>query len=241
VPVERLPVAVREVSGCCASVRDGVPAARRGGRRVRGGARQPWGGFNTYLGGFRSTVAINADLPVGLGALPALSRTRPTPATTPSGAASRSRRRLPELDLWLVNTPRTCSPRGWPTSGCAASGLRDWGAVATELYADLGIAYDGERGQRIAGGGAARRGAAGRRDPAARPRRLGDEARTHLAAGRCCRRRGRARRSVPHRPAVAGVHLDLRRGRAAAVALAATRVRRACRWAGASSACWTSS
>lgn len=112
---------------------------------------KPWAGFNYYLGGFRSTVAINADLPVGLGALPALVAHE----SYPGHHTERCRKQaalgeLPELDLWLVNTPENVLAEGLGDLGLRGLGLDDWGQPATELYADLGIAYDGERGQQIA-------------------------------------------------------------------------------------------
>ena len=117
---------------------------------------KPWAGFNYYLGGFRSTVAINADLPVGLGSLPALVAHE----SYPGHHTERCRKQaalspLPELDLWLVNTPENLLAEGLADLGLRGVGLDDWAALATELYADLGIAYDGERGARIASAAAA--------------------------------------------------------------------------------------
>ena len=112
---------------------------------------KPWGGFNYYRGGFRSTVAVNADLPVGLGVLPWLVAHE----SYPGHHTERCRKQvaqadLPEYDLWLVNTPENLLAEGLADLGLAGLDLLDWGPVVAELYADLGIAYDGERGQRIA-------------------------------------------------------------------------------------------
>ena len=112
---------------------------------------KPWSGFNYYLGGFRSTVAINADLPVGLGSLPHLISHESYPGHHTERCRKQARLSdLPELDLWLVNTPENLLAEGLADLGLTALGLDDWGGVATELYADLGIAYDGQRGQAIA-------------------------------------------------------------------------------------------
>lgn len=112
---------------------------------------RPWAGFNYYLGGFRSTVAINADLPVGLGALPALVAHESYPGHHTERCRKQARLRdLPELDLWLVNTPENLLAEGLADLGLQGVGLQDWAGVATDLYADLGLAYDGERGARIA-------------------------------------------------------------------------------------------
>ena len=112
---------------------------------------KPWSGFNYYLGRFRSRVAINADLPVSLGGLPGLVAHESYPGHHTERC--RKQARLPdppELDLWLVNTPENLLAEGIADLALVGVGLQEWGAVATELYADLGIAYDGERGQRIA-------------------------------------------------------------------------------------------
>jgi hypothetical protein len=112
---------------------------------------KPWAGFNYYLGSFRSTVAINADLPVGLGQLPALVAHESYPGHHTERCRKQARLSdLPELDLWLVNTPENVLAEGLADLGLRAVGLEQWGSVATALYDDLGIAYDGERGQRIA-------------------------------------------------------------------------------------------
>ena len=112
---------------------------------------KPWAGFNYYLGGFRSNVAINADLPVALGGLPFLVAHE----SYPGHHTERCRKQaglsdLPELDIWLVNTPENVLAEGLADLGLTALELEDWGAVAQDLYADLGIAFDGERGARIA-------------------------------------------------------------------------------------------
>ena len=152
VPVDLLPVAVREVSTLLrerARAAFPLPDAEVVDYEVV--TDKPWGGFNYYLGGFRSTVAVNADLPVGLGSLPGLVAHE----SYPGHHTERCRKQvaqadLPEYDLWLVNTPENLLAEGLADLGLAGIGLRDWGPVFGELYADLGIAYDGERGQRIA-------------------------------------------------------------------------------------------
>ena len=112
---------------------------------------KPWAGFNYYLGGFRSTVAINADLPVGLGQLPALVAHESYPGHHTERCRKQARlHELPELDLWLVNTPENVLAEGLADLGLVGLGLELWGDVAADLYADLGIAYDGELGRSIA-------------------------------------------------------------------------------------------
>ncbi len=184
VPVDLLPVAVREVSTLLRErARSAFPLPDEEAVDYEVVTDEPWAGFNYYLGGFRSTVAINADLPVGLGSLPALVAHE----SYPGHHTERCRKQvaqadLPEYDLWLVNTPENLLAEGLADLGLAGLDLRAWGPVVAELYADLGIAYDGERGQRIAEAvaplGAVRQDAAILlHDRGASP----DEARDHLA------------------------------------------------------------
>ncbi len=184
VPVDLLPVAVREVSTLLRErARAAFPLPEAEVVDYEVVTDKPWGGFNYYLGGFRSTVAINADLPVGLGSLPGLVAHE----SYPGHHTERCRKQvvqadLPEYDLWLVNTPENLLAEGLADLGLAGLDLRDWGPVVAELYADLGIRYDGERGQRIAAAVAPL--AAVRQDAAILLHDRGasaDEARDHLA------------------------------------------------------------
>lgn len=166
VPVDRLPEAVASWSTLLRERTRGLfPLPEQEVVQYEVVTDKPWAGFNYYLGGFGSTVAINADLPVGLGALPALVAHESYPGHhTERCRKQATRSNLPELDLWLVNTPENVLAEGMADLGLRGIGLLSWGAVATELYADLGIGYDGERGQRIASAamvlGAARQDAA---------------------------------------------------------------------------------
>lgn len=153
VPPDRLADAVREVSTLLRErVRAAValPDVEVVDYEVVTG--QPWAGFNYYLGGFRSTVAINADLPLGLGVLPALVAHE----SYPGHHTERCRKQVhlagrPEHDIWLVNTPENLVAEGLADLGLAGAGLaRGWGRVAQDLYADLGITWDGERGEALA-------------------------------------------------------------------------------------------
>lgn len=152
VPVERLSEAVREWSTLLRErTRAAFPLPDEEVVEYEVVTDRPWSGFNYYLGGFRSRVAINADLPVGLGQLPALVAHE----SYPGHHTERCRKQArppdpPELDIWLVNTPENLLAEGLADLGLTGLGLEDWGALATDLYADLGIGYDGERGRRIA-------------------------------------------------------------------------------------------
>lgn len=157
VPVERLPEAVRAWSTLLRErTRARFPLPDQEAVEYDVVRDKPWAGFNYYRGGFRSTVAINADLPVPLGVLPALVAHESYPGHHTERCRKQAvRDGLPELDLWLVNTPENVLAEGLADLGLVGVGLASWGAVATELYADLGIRYDGERGERIARAAAA--------------------------------------------------------------------------------------
>ena len=152
VPPERLAEAVRAWSTLLRErARDAFPLPDEEMVDYEIVTDEPWAGFNYYLGGFRSTVAINADLPVGLGALPGLIAHESYPGHHTERCRKQARlSALPELDLWLVNTPENLIAEGLADLGLTGLGLDDWGSLATELYADLGISYDAERGLQIA-------------------------------------------------------------------------------------------
>lgn len=152
VPPERLAEAVREVSTLLRErARRAFPLPVEETVRYEVVSDRPWAGFNTYEGEFVSTVSINADLPVGLGSLPALVAHESYPGHHTERCRKQARLGgLPERDVWLVNTPENVIAEGLADLGLVGLGLGHWGPVVAELYADLGIAYDGELGERIA-------------------------------------------------------------------------------------------
>jgi hypothetical protein len=113
---------------------------------------KPWAGFNYYLGDFRSQVAINSDLPVGLGTLAHLVAHESYPGHhTEHCRKEHLLADRPEMHIFLVNTPQCLMAEGLADLGLLAVGLETgWGALAQELYADLGIRYDGERAEALA-------------------------------------------------------------------------------------------
>ena len=157
VPVERLAQAVREWSTVLREqARAAFPLPEEEVVEYEVVTDKPWAGFNYYLGGFRSTVAINADLPVGLGSLPALVAHESYPGHHTERCRKQARlTSLPEMDLWLVNTPENLLAEGLADLGLRGLGLDEWGSLAADLYADLGIPYDGEHGVRVARAAAA--------------------------------------------------------------------------------------
>ncbi|MCA1721704.1 MAG: DUF885 domain-containing protein [Actinobacteria bacterium] len=112
---------------------------------------KPWAGFNYYLGDFRSRVAINSDLPVGLGALAHLVAHESYPGHhTEHCRKEHLLADRPEMHIFLVNTPECLMAEGLADLGLLALGLETgWGSVAQDLYADLGIRFDGERAEAL--------------------------------------------------------------------------------------------
>ena len=157
VPPERLPEAVREWSTLLRErTRRSFPLPDEEVVEYDVVSDRPWAGFNYYLGGFRSRVAINSDLPVALGGLPFLVAHESYPGHHTERCRKQARlSALPELDIWLVNTPENVLAEGLADLGLTAVELENWGGVAEDLYADLGLAFDGERGVRIASAAAA--------------------------------------------------------------------------------------
>jgi len=152
VPADRLAEAVREVSTLLRErTRRAFPLPleeRVEYELVRG---RPWSGFNSWASGFVSRVAVNADLAVGLGALPALLAHEAYPGHHTERCRKAVRLEgLPERRLWLVGTPDNVLSEGVAELGLAGLDLLRWGPLLTELSADLGLAYDGELGERVA-------------------------------------------------------------------------------------------
>lgn len=152
VPADRLALVVREVSALLRQrARRSFPLPEQESVRYEVVTGRPWAGFNYYEGGFVSTVAINADLPVGLGQLPALLAHEAYPGHHTERCRKQARLiGLPERDVWLVNTPENLVAEGLADLGLTGLGLQHWGPVVSELYADLGIAYDGALGEQVA-------------------------------------------------------------------------------------------
>jgi hypothetical protein len=114
---------------------------------------QPWSGFNYYLGGLRSRVAINADLPHRLSQLPELTAHESYPGhhtehcRKERGLVARDGRI--EHTIFLVNTPECLLAEGLADLGITATVGAGWGRWAAEIYADMGLAFDGDLAERI--------------------------------------------------------------------------------------------
>ncbi|MBD8506233.1 DUF885 domain-containing protein [Hoyosella sp. G463] len=154
IPPERLEECVAAFSSALRDIvrtRFGLPASEQVVFDVV--TDKPWSGFNYYEGRFRSTVAINADLRQHTSSLPHLIAHEAYPghhtehchkdiALVEQGQA--------EQTIFLVNTPQCLMAEGLADLALRAATGEQWGTWAQEIYADLGIRFDGERAQRIA-------------------------------------------------------------------------------------------
>ena len=114
---------------------------------------KPWSGFNYYKGNYTSVVAINSDLPMRAADLPSLVAHESYPGHHTEHC--RKERLLvdeakhAEQTIFLVNTPECLMAEGLADLGLRAVIGDGWGTWATEVYADLGVRFDGERIERI--------------------------------------------------------------------------------------------
>ncbi|MFF2084641.1 DUF885 domain-containing protein [Nocardia sp. NPDC058176] len=113
---------------------------------------KPWSGFNYYLGDFHSKVAINSDLKQHMAHLPALIAHEAYPGhhtehcRKEAGLVAAGE---DEQTLFLVNTPQCLMAEGLADLALQSIVGPGWGAWAQEIYADLGLRFDGERAERF--------------------------------------------------------------------------------------------
>ncbi|MEP7054211.1 MAG: DUF885 domain-containing protein [Actinomycetota bacterium] len=114
---------------------------------------RPWSGFNYYKGNFASVVAINSDLPMRAADVPSLVAHESYPGHHTEHCRKErllvDEARHAEQTIFLVNTPECLMAEGLADLGLRATVGAGWGAWATEVYADLGIRFDGERVEQI--------------------------------------------------------------------------------------------
>lgn len=114
---------------------------------------EPWSGFNYYHGDYKSTVAVNADLKQHMANLPRLVAHESYPGHHTEHC--RKEARLVEVmgqaeqTIFLVNTPQCLMAEGLADLALYAAIGPDWGAWARDIYADLGLRFDGERAQAV--------------------------------------------------------------------------------------------
>ena len=120
---------------------------------------KPWSGFNYYEGNYRSTVAVNADLKQQMSNLPRLVAHESYPGHHTEHCRKEAGlvAGLGQLEqtIFLVNTPQCLMAEGLADLALYAAVGPDWGSWATEIYADLGLRFDGERAQAISEAAAA--------------------------------------------------------------------------------------
>jgi hypothetical protein len=114
---------------------------------------KPWSGFNYYLGDYHSRVAVNSDLPQRLSHLPHLVAHESYPGhhtehcRKDRGLVERAGHG--EHEIFLVNTPECLIAEGLADLGILASVGEHWGPWAQEIYADLGLPFEGELTERV--------------------------------------------------------------------------------------------
>ncbi len=120
---------------------------------------KPWSGFNYYEGQYRSRVAVNADLKQQMVNLPRLVAHESYPghhtehcrkeAALVAGLGQQ------EQTIFLVNTPQCLMAEGLADLALYAAVGPGWGNWAAEVYADLGLRFDGERAEALSEAAAA--------------------------------------------------------------------------------------
>jgi len=115
---------------------------------------KPWSGFNYYLGDYRSRVAVNADLKQQMSNLPRLVAHESYPGHHTEHCRKEaglvSRRGQAEQTIFLVNTPQCLMAEGLADLALHGAVGPGWGAWAAEIYADLGLRFDGPRAEALA-------------------------------------------------------------------------------------------
>ena len=155
VPAERVPEVVDALVGALRDVvRERYPLPAAETVRFEIEHDKPWSGFNYYLGDYTSRVAVNGDLPQYLSGLPHLIAHEAYPGHHTEHC--RKERLLvagenqPEQTIFLVNTPQCLMAEGLADHALGAAIGPGWGRWAQEIYADLGLSFDGELAERIA-------------------------------------------------------------------------------------------
>ncbi|MEB3061401.1 DUF885 domain-containing protein [[Mycobacterium] zoologicum] len=114
---------------------------------------KPWSGFNYYRGDYQSTVAVNADLKQLMSNLPRLVGHESYPGHHTEHCRKEAglvaRLGQAEQTIFLVNTPQCLMAEGLADLALYAAVGPGWGAWAAEIYADLGLRFDGERAEAV--------------------------------------------------------------------------------------------
>ncbi|BBX09598.1 DUF885 domain-containing protein [Mycolicibacterium aichiense] len=114
---------------------------------------KPWSGFNYYNGNYTSTVAVNADLKQQMANLPRLVAHEAYPGhhtehcRKEAGLVAGQDQQ--EQTIFLVNTPQCLMAEGLADLALYAAVGPGWGSWAADIYADLGLRFDGERAEAL--------------------------------------------------------------------------------------------
>ncbi|WP_216902300.1 DUF885 domain-containing protein [Nocardia alni] len=153
IPPERLSECVEAFSGALRELvraRYPLPDHERVEYEVVGD--KPWSGFNYYLGNYRSRVAINSDLKQHMAHLPALIAHEAYPGhhtehcRKEAGLVGAGQL---EQTVFVVNTPQCLMAEGLADLALRSIVGPGWGRWAQQIYADLGLRFDGERAERL--------------------------------------------------------------------------------------------
>ena len=115
---------------------------------------KPWSGFNYYEGDYRSRVAVNADIKQLMAHVPALIAHE----SYPGHHTEHCRKEAglveglgqAEQTIFLVNTPQCLMAEGLADLALYAAVGEGWGRWAADIYADLGLRFDGESAEALA-------------------------------------------------------------------------------------------
>ncbi|TFV60923.1 DUF885 domain-containing protein [Mycobacterium sp. PS03-16] len=120
---------------------------------------KPWSGFNYYLGDYTSTVAVNADLKQQMANLPRLVAHESYPGHHTEHCRKEAGlvagKGQAEQTIFLVNTPQCLMAEGLADLALYAVVGPSWGDWAAEIYADLGLRFDGARAEAVSAATAA--------------------------------------------------------------------------------------
>ncbi|WP_225725183.1 MULTISPECIES: DUF885 domain-containing protein [unclassified Nocardia] len=153
IPPERLTACVEAFSGALRElVRDRYPLPDHEHVSYEVVGDKPWSGFNYYLGNYHSRVAINSDLKQHMAHLPLLIAHESYPGhhtehcRKEAGLVAAGQA---EQTIFLVNTPQCLMAEGLADLALRSIVGPGWGKWAQEIYADLGLRFDGERAERL--------------------------------------------------------------------------------------------
>ncbi|MGH3554709.1 MAG: DUF885 domain-containing protein, partial [Mycobacterium sp.] len=114
---------------------------------------KPWSGFNYYLGDYRSTVAVNADVKQLMSNLPRLVAHESYPGHHTEHCRKEAglvvRKGHAEQTIFLVNTPQCLIAEGLADLALHVAIGAGWGRWAADIYAELGLRFDGERAEAV--------------------------------------------------------------------------------------------